>query len=194
MRRLFGWTALALFLLAAPAAMRAQERPESGDEGGLKTWEWANFILLAGGLGYLIGKNAGPAFDARGRRIRKDMVEAEEAKKDADARAAAVERRLARLSEEIAALREEAKHEEEAEHARFDRQIAAEVAKIEAHAEQEIEAAGKAARMELKRYAAELALVLAEQKLRGNISPEVEDRLVRGFVRNIESSSAVQAD
>lgn len=192
MRRLSAWMALAILLLAAPAGVRAQARPE--DESGLKTWEWANFILLAGGLGYIIGKNAGPAFDARGRRIRKDMVEAEEAKKDADARAAAVERRLASLSDEIASLREEARREEEAEQTRYDRQIAAEVAKIEAHAEQEIAAAGKAARMELKRYAAELALRLAEQKLRGSMTPETEDRLVRGFVRNIESGSAAQAD
>lgn len=193
MRRVHTWTALALFLFVAPAAVRAQVRP-AGEGSGLKTWEWANFLLLAGGLGYIIGKNAGPAFDARGRRIRKDLVEAEETKKEADARAAAVERRLARLSEEIAALREEAKREEEAEHARYDHQIAAEVAKIEAHAEQEIVAAGKAARMELKRYAAELALGLAEQKLRTRITPETEDRLVRGFVRNVESSSAAQAD
>lgn len=194
MRRFAVWIAVAMFLLAAPAAVRAQARPKSGDESGLKTWEWANFILLAGGLGYIIGKNAGPAFDARGRRIRKGMLEAEEAKKEADARAADVERRLARLSDEIAELREEAKREEEAEHTRYDRQIAAEVAKIEAHAEQEVEAAGKAARMELKRYAAQLALRLAEQKLRGGITPEAEDRLVRGFVKNINSSSAAQAD
>jgi F-type H+-transporting ATPase subunit b len=192
MRRLSVWTVLGILLLAAPAALRAQVLPEKGS--GLKTWEWANFILLAAGLGYVIGKNAGPAFDARGRRIRKDMVEAEEAKKEADTRAADVERRLAHLSEEIAALREEAKREEEAEHARYDRQIAAEVAKVEAHAEQEVAAAGKAARMELKRYAAELALGLAEQKLRAGITPETEDRLVRGFIKNIESSSAAQAD
>jgi F-type H+-transporting ATPase subunit b len=192
MKRLFIWTALALFLLMSPASMRAQARPEEGS--GLKTWEWANFILLAAGLGYVIGKNAGPAFDARGRRIRKDMLEAEEAKKEADARAASVERRLARLSEEIAALREEAKQEGDAEHARYDRQTAAEIAKVEAHAEQEIAAAGKAARAELKRYAAELALGLAEQKLRGSITPETEDRMVRGFVRNIDSASAAHAD
>lgn len=193
MRKLFVGTVLAVFLLAAPAA-RCAEPGSANSEGALKTWEWINFILLAGGLGYFIGKNAGPAFEARGRRIRKDIVEAEEAKKEADGRAAAVERRLARLSEEIAELRAEARREEEAEHARYERQIAAEVAKIEAHAEQEVAAAGKAARMELKRYAAELALGLAEQKLRDGMTPETEDRMVRGFVKKIDSPSAAQAD
>jgi F-type H+-transporting ATPase subunit b len=177
-------------LLAAPVALRAQEKKSAGESGGLKTWEWANFILLAAGLGYVIGKNAGPAFDARGRRIRKEMVEAEEAKKEADARAAAVEKRLANLGDEIAALRAEAQREEEAENARYARHTAAEIAKIRAHAEQEIAAAGKAASSELKRYAADLALGLAEKKLRARMTPETEDRLVRGFVKNLDSTSS----
>jgi F-type H+-transporting ATPase subunit b len=188
MRRLILYAPLALVLLLSPAAVRAEEK-HGEEEGSLKVWEWANFALLAAGLGYVIAKNAGPAFDARGRRIRKEMVEAEEAKREADARAADVERRLAHLADEIAALRAEAQREGEAENARYARSSAAEMAKIQAQAEQEIDAAGKAARMELKRHAAELAIALAEQKLRARITPETEDRMVRGFVKNIESPS-----
>ena len=190
MRRTILWLVLAISLLAAPVALRAEEKKSEGESSGLKTWEWANFILLAAGLGYVIGKNAGPAFDARGRRIRKEMVEAEEAKKEADARALAVEKRLANLGDEIAALRAEAQREEEAENARYARHTAAEIAKIRVRAEQEIAAAGKAARSELKRYAAELALGLAEKKLRARMTPETEDRLVRGFVKNLDSTSS----
>lgn len=190
MRRAILWLALILSLVTAPSVLRAEEAKSHDDESGLKTWEWANFILLAAGLGYVIGKNAGPAFAARGRRIRKEMVEAEEAKKEADARAAAVEKRLANLGNEIAALRAEAQREEEAENARYARHTAAEIAKIQAHAEQEIAAAGKAARNDLKRYAAELALRLAEQKLRARMTPDTEDQLVRGFVKNLDSPSS----
>jgi len=197
MRRLIFVVATAVLLLAAPAGIAADEKKPgsgSGDHAELKAWEWANFILLAGGLGYIIRKNAGPAFEARGRRIRKDMVEAEEARKEADSRLAAVEHRLAHLADEIAALRAEALREEEAENARYLRHTAAEIAKIQTHAEQEIVAAGKAARMELKRYAAQIALGLAEQKIRSRMTPETEDRLVRGFVKNLDSpSSSAQA-
>ena len=189
MRRMILWLVLALALLTAPAGLRAEAKKSEGEESGLKAWEWANFILLAAGLGYVIGKNAGPAFDARGRQIRKAMVEAEEAKNEADARAAAVEKRLANLGDEIAALRAEAQREEETENARYARHTAAEIAKIQAHGEQEIAAAGKAARTELKRYAAEIALGLAEQKLRARMTPETEDHLVRGFVKNLDSPS-----
>ena len=66
-------------------------------------------------LGYLIGKNAGPFFDSRSRQIRKDIVEADDRRKKAEARAAEVERRLASLEAEILALRTESQKEAEAE-------------------------------------------------------------------------------
>jgi len=179
------------FMLLMPAA--AQHEGAAGAEGhgaqmhGQNTdlWKWANFLLLAGILGYYIGKNAGPFFAARSKQIRKDMVEAQEVRADAEARAADVERRLANLEAEIAALRAEAQQEQSAEEERARRQTAAEIAKIQHNAEQEIAAAGKSARIELKHYSAKLALGLAEQKIRGRITPETQDSLVRGFASGL---------
>jgi F-type H+-transporting ATPase subunit b len=188
MKRLILAAALAILTLALPAALLAQQsksEASSGESTTTEIWEWANFLILAGGLGYVVVKYVPPAFDARGKRIRKDMVEAEEIRKAAEARMAEVERRLAHLGDEIAALRAEAQREEAAENARFARETAAEIAKLQANAEQEIDSAAKAARMELKRYAAELALDLAQEKLRARITPETEDRLVRGFLKNL---------
>jgi len=187
MKRLILWAGLAALILTASSVAWAAEEKSAGGEassesGGLKAWEWANFLVLAGGLGYIIRKNAGPAFEARGRLIRKAMLEAEEIRKEAEARVADVERRLDHLADEIAALRAEAQHEEEAENARYERRTASELAKIQAHAEQEIAAAGKAARMELKRHAADLALELAERKIRARMNPATEDQLVRMFM------------
>ena len=89
-------------------------------------------------------------------------------------------------SAEISALRAASGKEEEAEAAGFGRHTAAEIAKTQAQAEQEIAAAGKAARLELKRYCAELAVGLAEQKIRARMTPETQDALVRGFVRDLK--------
>ena len=52
---------LILMLTAACAFAEGDE----GGEGGLQGWKWANFVLLAAGIGYLVGKNAGPFFSAR---------------------------------------------------------------------------------------------------------------------------------
>ena len=160
---------------------------ESEAEGGsLQVWKWANFLVLAGALGYLVGKKGGPFFAARSRKIGKDIVEAGEVRHEAETRAAEVERRLANLEAEIALLRAESRQQEEAETGRFTRHTAAEIVKTQAHAEQEIAAAGKAARLELKRYCAELAVGLAEEKIRARMTPETQDALVRGFVRDLK--------
>ena len=176
----FATLALVVCFTAAPIFAADQEG------GSLQIWKWANFVVLAGGLGYLIGKNGGPFFAARSVKIRKDMIDAGDVRNDAEARAAEVDRRLANLEAEIAALRAESGKEEEAEAGRFGRHTAAEIAKTQAHAEQEIAAAGKAARMELKRYCADLAVGLAEQKIRARMTPDTQDAMVRGFVRDLK--------
>jgi F-type H+-transporting ATPase subunit b len=118
------------------------------------------------------------------------MLEAEEARRQAEMRAAEVESRLANLDADIATLRAEAQRSSEAEAQRIAQQTAAEMARIQAHAEQEIVSAGKAARLELQRYSAELAIALAEQKIRARMTPETQDALVQGFVRRLESGAS----
>jgi len=192
MKRPLLWILL-LFTTFVPAAI-AQEaggkKAASFAEEHELALKWANFLVLAGGLGYLIGKNAGPFFVARMQKIREEMTLAEEARKNAERRMAEVERRLAGLDAEIAALRTDSQKEAANEGGRMQRQTVADIAKIRAHAQQEIAAAGKAARAELKRYAADLAIGLAGQKLRVRATPDTQEALVRGFVRDLDSPSS----
>jgi len=197
MRRLGGLILLAGLAAWTPAARAAESKPaEHGESSGaekksdLTGWKWANFVVLAGGLGYLIGKNAGPFFAARSQQIRKDMVEAGDQKKEADARVAAVEQRLAGLESEIASLRAESQREAQAETSRMAQQTTLEMAKIQTQAEQEIASAAKAARTDLKRYSAQLAVGLAAGKIRERMTQAAQDALVEGFVRDLDGPSA----
>lgn len=168
---------------AEPAAESgAQEQKEPSE-----IWKWANFLILAGGIGYLIAKNAPAFFAARSRQIVEDMTGAQKLREEADARAADVDRRLANLDADIAALRSESQAEVAAETERLKAHSAAEMAKIQVQVKQEIDTAGKAARMELRRYAAHLAIELAQRKIEARMTPETEDRLVRGFVQDLEN-------
>ncbi len=197
--RLLAIAALCCGLAGMAPALRAQESaavahgtaPGEEEHGKTLAWMWANFILLAGALGYLVYKNAGPFYAGRSRKIRKDLIEAADLRKEADQRVAEIERRLANLEGEIAALREESQREATAETERLAAQTAADAAKIQAHAEQEIEAAGRAARVELKRYAAALAVDLAGQKIRGRMSDDLQDELVGNFVRKLDQPALV---
>jgi F-type H+-transporting ATPase subunit b len=173
-------------LAAEPSkAEPAKKEAEAGGEGNLKIWEWANFLILVGGLGYLVRKHAGPFYAARAAGIGKDLVESERVAKDAAARAAEVDLRLAGLEDEIAALRAESQRESAAEVERYARQTAAEIAKIGANGEQEIRAAQKAARLDLQRFAARLAVTLAEVKVRARMDAGTEGRLLEGFERDL---------
>jgi F0F1-type ATP synthase membrane subunit b/b' len=181
MRRAVRFTLL--FCLAAGLALAEENE---GGEGHLQMWKWANFLLLAGGLGYLMAKTLPPLFAARTQSITKDMVESQRIHKEADERAAEVDRRLAAIDTEIAALRAESREETTAEAERLAKHTAAEVARIQAQAEREIGDAGKDARLELKRYTAGITIDLAAQKIRARMTPATEDRLIRGFMRALK--------
>jgi F-type H+-transporting ATPase subunit b len=173
----------------------AHEQNSEGGEGGLQGWKWLNFAILAGGLGYLAVKMGGPFFATRSAQIRKDLVEAGELHKQAEARAAEVDRRLANLETEVASLREEAARESQAERERVAAQTEAELAKIKEQSEQEIVAAGKAARNDLRRYAAHLAVELAEKQIRSQMTPAAQSALVEDFVRDLDPpASEAQAN
>jgi len=152
-------------------------------------WKWANFALLAGGLGYLIAKKAPAFFQGRTAQIRKGIADAAKFKADAEARAAGIEKKVAELGAEIEALRAGARKESEAEYERLREETARQFAKIQAQAEREIASAAKAARMELKAQAAELAIGLAEKQLLGRITAEAGRGLVAGFVKDLENQA-----
>ena len=174
------------------AAAQESGQHKGGEHASLDGWKWANFLMLAGALGYLIVKKGGPFFQARGEQIRRDIVEAEKTRQEADQRTAEVERRLSHLDAEIESLRQSARSEAAAEGARVREATNAHIAKIQAQAEQEIAAAGKTARLELKRYAAQLSIALARQRIRERMDPETEDAMVQSFVSGLERARKAQ--
>jgi F-type H+-transporting ATPase subunit b len=186
---------LAAALLTTPAF--AQEPKEAGhkseaggEKPGMELWKWANFAILAGVLGYLISKNMGPVLVERSRSIYEGLAAGERAKAEADARAAAVTAKLAGLDNAVARLKSSAKEERERETVRMQREIVAELARIQQHAQMEIESAGKLVRFEIQRAAAKAAIDLAEQKVRARMTPEVQEALLQSFASEVARSGS----
>ena len=173
-----------LVALAAPAVFAAEEHGE-GAAAREMIFRVLNFAILAAGVGYLIKKNAGPYFAARGEAIRQEMAEARRLLQESAERAGAIEDRLAGLDRQIAELRAAARSEIAAEHARLEQQAEQAMKKIVAQLEQDVAAAAKAARLELRSYAASLAVGLAEKKIASRITPQIQRELVGGFVRSL---------
>jgi F-type H+-transporting ATPase subunit b len=180
-----------VFAQEAFAQEAAHEKTKSGLSPTLESiLLWVNFAILVAGLTYLVRKYGNPFLAARSHKITQDIEEAARVRKDAEARSAEVDRRLANLAADLAALRVESQKELEAQRRHAAERSAAEMAKIQVRAEQEIAAAGKLARLELKRYSAGMALTIAAQKIQARMTSDTQDALVRGFVKDLDRPSS----
>ena len=197
--------ALSLFLFAAISLMAeeashavstpnrtATHETETGraTEGSDLMWKWVNFAILATGLGYIAVSKGGPFFTKRGQDILAGIKEAAKVKAEAETRAAEIEQRINKLGQEIEELRHASKLEMQAEGERIRTETAAEIAKVQARAEQEIASAAKLASQDLKAYAADLALELAEEQIRVRMDQPTEDALVQRFLKDLNQNKA----
>lgn len=187
------WLLPALLLAGSFHALPAQEPKEAATEAQGKGendmlgWKWANFALLVVGLGYLVVKIGGPFFEARTAGIRKGLDEADKARLDAGARVAEVNAKLANLGTEIEQLKAALLAEQERHADRLRREAAEEVARIQTQGEQQIDALTKASRQALKAYSADLAIGLAEQKIRARLTPDAEERFSQAFFEKLKA-------
>jgi F0F1-type ATP synthase membrane subunit b/b' len=180
--------AMATLVAQEPAEHKAGETAEHSEEAS-SIWKWANFGILAVGLGYLMGKHLPPLFGSRTKEIQQGIAESQQMKQDAERRSAEMDARLNSLGAEIERFRTECAAEMQQEGDRIGQETAAQLKKIEQQAAVEIESVGKTARRQLKEYAGELALGLAEERLRGHMDNATGSALVDDFVRDLERSA-----
>ncbi len=196
MRRFAAALLLSVVLFAAPgvAAESGQAGHESGEASSHESsrhqdvtlWKWLNFAVLVGVLGYFMYKKAGVFFRSRTDEIQRAIAESARLKREAEERLVAAEARVANLSAEVEKLRQASRAEAELERERTRLETDQEARKIQALAEQEIHSAAKAARQELKAYSAELAMGLAEQKIRAGLTAKVDGVLVDSFLEDLD--------
>ena len=171
--------------LALLGSRRRKKESKGGAPEPSLGWEWTNFVILAGLFTYLAVTKGGPFFNTRAAEIRKGIDDANKIKSDSDAKIAAINSKLGRLDSEIASLRESAAAERRGAEQRLKEDTQREIQRIGAHADSELDTAGKSERVALQRYAAKLALELAETKVRARMNPNAEDALVQAFVHGL---------
>jgi F0F1-type ATP synthase membrane subunit b/b' len=150
------------------------------DYPGLELWKFFNlfvFILLGVYLHRRFGRPIREALRSRGEAIKRELARAREERELALAKLAEVEARFANLEAEVARVKEKAMAEADAESQRISSATEEEIAKIREQAKREIESAGKAARHELRRFAAQESVRLAEAILEREIGPDDDARL-----------------
>jgi F-type H+-transporting ATPase subunit b len=166
----------------APAPEEAQPGGESKRELVFKV---INFVLLVGALGYLLRKPLANFFLERSTSIRKSLEDGRKALEASQVRLREVEKKLARLEEDIGAFKESSRREMETERDRLRQATAAEAEKILESAQARVEAATRAGILELRQYAAQQALGLAEELIRERLGDSGRQRLVSRFVEEL---------
>ena len=142
-----------------------------------------NFLVLFVILWVPLRKALPKFFKGRTESIQKRLEESRKTTEEARRRLAEVENRLSRLDAEIAQMRNTADADAQADEKRVLAAVEEERRRIVQSAEQEIAMAGNAARRELKAFAADLAVDLAEKKIQGRKLPD--EMLVHDFAAQL---------
>ena len=176
-----------ILLLAAAGAYAAEEGGNATERAN-EIFKWINFAIVAGLLAWVFLKLTPPFFRKNAEFISSAITKATAAKAEADRRLREAEEKLARLQQEVAQLRATAQQEGAAEGERIRALTKSDAEKVGLAAKAEIEAAERAARLELKSIAANLAVDGAESILARQLTPQTQEALMTAFVNSLEGA------
>lgn len=181
-------TAVAFLLLTILAS--TESTAPWWNKPGLELWKFLNLFLFLIALVYFLRKVLGIPELLKTRRegIRRELTKARQEREAALAKLQEVEARLDRLDDEVSRIREQSIREAAEERERIRRATEEDAKKLRERASREIEAAGKAARLELRIFAAEESVQLAEKIIRNEMRSEDDERLIKLEVDELEGA------
>ncbi len=178
--------ALLVVLFTALSALAAEESGNITTARANEIFKWINFAIVAGLIAWVFLKLTPPFFRKNAENISSAITKATAAKAEADRQLREAEEKLARLEQEVAQLRATAQREATAEAERLRAITQSDIQKVGLAGKAEIEAAERAARLELKAIAANLAVDGAESLLAKELTPKAQESLVAAFVKSLE--------
>ncbi len=174
-------TGLHLCTVRAAALFQGEESNSHRD-----ALEWINFLLLAAVLVSILRKPLARFFAERLDTVQEGLEEGRRAVAASEAKLAEVEKKLKDLEREIADFRARSEVEMKTERERLQHAAEREAQRLMDFAHAQIEAAVRAAQLELKRYAAGQAVELAESAIRRRLDDSLRHKLVNQFVAELK--------
>ena len=175
-----------LFFCVALSAHAAEEGGNAATERANELFKWINFAIVAAVLIWLFAKKLPAVFRGNADKISSAITKATAAKKEAERQVCEAEAKLAHLQRESAPLEATARREAIEEGERIRALAQNDAKKVGVAAQAEIEAAERAARLELKALAASLAVEGAESLLAKQLTPAAQETLLDTFVKSLE--------
>ena len=166
------------------------DSPPWWDYPGFELWKFVNLGLFVGLLVYVLMRaNIGNAFRTRGESIKAELEKARRERDAALAKLKEVEERLTGMHDQISSINQRSKVEADEERKRISQSTQAEIAKLTSQAQRDIENAGKAAKNDLRNFAAEESIRLAEDLIKRDMRADDDSRLM---MRGVEEMGAAR--
>ncbi len=144
-----------------------------------------SFALMVGLVGYFVTKPIRKGLKDRTAEIEKTLNDAQEAKQAAEAKHQEYSEKLAKATEEIAVISDSIRREGEMEREKIVAAAKEMAVKIEQEADSKASSVVAKARIELREEAASLAVELAEDMLKKQVSAEDQKRLVDEYMQKV---------
>ena len=178
-----------VILLALPAiALASGDGKTIGEQRWDLFWRIANFAILVGVLVYFARKPIANGIRNSIESVRAMLKEAQESRKDSEARMKEAQEKLAGVDKEISELMAAAHREGEAERKRIMVEAAQALEKLKGEAAIAIDLELKKAQDILRKEAADAAVALAEEIVSKNITPEDQARFVTEYLEKLEAN------
>jgi F-type H+-transporting ATPase subunit b len=149
-----------------------------------KIFEDLNSAILIGAILWFLLRFMPKILRQRSESLQKQLLDARVQTAQANERLSAVEERLSKLGIEIQAIRAQTERDIAIDEKRIHDALETERQRIVASAEQEIEAAGAAARRDLKKFAAELSVDRALGRI--HLSTDDDHALIHTFAEGLK--------
>ena len=168
----------------------AQEDPHAADEHAARDMiaKAINFALLVGVLVYFLKSPLATYLSSRSGQIRQDLVTAEQMKTAAAAQLAEIQQKMATLPGELDALRRQGAEDVTSERERIARAAEHERTRLLDQTRREINTRLRVAKRELTEHAAQLAVQVAEQRIKRSITPDDQMRLVDRYASQLKEA------
>jgi len=152
---------------------------------GFELWKFFNLAVFIAFLVYVLKKPIGEAFKAKREVIRGELIRAEEEKQAALGDLTSVEAKLVGVDQEKEAIMKAAREEIDVEKKRLAAQGELEAKKLASQADGEVTRLGQVARLQLRRFAVDESLRMAEEKLRSQVDSKTDAKLVKSGIEAI---------
>ena len=157
---------------------------------GLELWKFVNLGIFIFVMLKFAGKPLSAALESRGERIQGELAAAQQEKDAALLTLTEAESLLARREDDVSNIAAHARQEAAEEKQRLVLAAEAEIQKLKAQGEREVEQANKVARKTLRQFLADRSIQLARESVRQNLRPEDDVRLMNESISSLRRNRA----